>query len=134
MIIVGMKACGRTHYTLQMLEEEYMKYFEWIILLCPTFEWNKTYHGWKYTTDPDFLAIPCDQDNVDLSLRHVVDLFKGSNSLIILDDCASGQEIKNRTSEVVKLGFSARYYGLSKIVITQQFTFVSKPYHENISG
>ena len=63
-----------------------------------------------------------------------MDLFKGSNSLIILHDCASGQEIKNCTSEVVKLGFSARHYGLSTIVVTQQFTSVEKPYRENISN
>ena len=37
-----------------------------------------------------------------------MNLFKGTNSLIMLDDCASGQEIRNRTSEAVKLGFSAR--------------------------
>ena len=35
-----------------------------------------------------------------------MDLFKGTNNLFILDDCVSGQEIKNRTIEVVKLGFS----------------------------
>ena len=57
----------------------------------------------------------------------------GTNSLIFLDDCASGQEIKNRTSEVVKLGFSARHYRLFTIVVTQQLTSVAKPYRENIS-
>ena len=60
--------------------------------------------------DLDFPAIPCDEDDIDLVLKHVVDLIKGSNTLIILDDCASGQDIKNRTSEVVKLEFSARHY------------------------
>ena len=53
--------------------------------------------------------------------------------LIILDDCASSQAVKNRTSELVKLGFSARHYSLSTIVITQQLTSISKPYRENIS-
>lgn len=82
---------------------------------------------------PDFLAIPCDQDDIDLVLKHVVNLFKRSNSLTILDDCARGREIKYRTSEVVRLGFSDRHYGLSTIVITQKFTLVAKPYRENIS-
>ena len=68
-------------------------------------------------------------------LKYVVDLLKGSNSLIILDDCASGQDIKNRTSEVVKLGFSARHYGLSTIVVTQQLKpYREKPYRENIKS
>ena len=41
--------------------------------------------------------------------------------------------MKNRTSELVKLAFSARHYGLSTIVITQQLTAIAKPYRENIS-
>ena len=57
----------------------------------------------------------------------------GTNSLIILDDCASGKCVKNRTSELVKLAFSARHFNLSTIVITQQLTSIAKPYRENIS-
>ena len=109
-MIIGRKtACGKTHYMLEILERDYMKHFESIILLCPTFKWNKTYYEWRYRDDLDFPAIPCDEDDIDLVLKHVVDLIKGSNTLIILDDCASGQDIKNRTSEVVKLEFSARH-------------------------
>ena len=44
MIIAGITACGKTHYLLEMLELDYMKHFDYVILLCPTFEWNKTYH------------------------------------------------------------------------------------------
>ena len=93
----------------------------------------KTYQDWRYTNDPDFVAIPCDQDDICTVLRHVVDIFMGTNSLIILDVCPSGQEIKNMTSEVVQLGFSARHYRLFTIVVTQQLTSVAKPYRENIS-
>ena len=133
MIIVGMTACGKTHYLLELLEKDYMNHFEFIILLCPTFEWNKTYREWEYINDPDFLTIPCDHGDIDVVLGHVADIFKGTNSLIILDDCADGKEVKNRTSEIVRLGFSARHYGLSTIVITQQLTSIAKPYTENVS-
>lgn len=109
MIIVGMRAGGKTHYQLNMLEKDSMKHFESIILLCSTFEWNMTYHEKKNWNDPDFLAIPCDQDDIDAVLKHVVNLFKGSNSLFILYDFVSGQEIKNCTSEVFKLGFNATH-------------------------
>ena len=32
---------------------------------------------------------------------------EGTNSLIILDDCAASKDVKERTGELVKLGFSA---------------------------
>ena len=67
---------------------------------------------------------------MDDFLKYIMDNFKGTNSLIILDDCASTQSVKNRTSELVNL---TRHYGFSTIVITQQFTSIAKPYRENIA-
>ena len=125
-IILGMTSCGKTFYLLQLLETDYKNHFEKIFLICPTFVHNKTYQEWKYVNDEDFIVIPCDQDDVEYHLRQVTHFAEGTNSLIILDDCACSQAIKNRTSELVKLGFSARHYGLSTIVITQQLTSIAK--------
>ena len=69
-----------------MLERDYMKHVENIILLRSTFEWNRTCHEWKYNDYPDFIAIPCDQDNINAVLKYVVDLSKGTNNLFILDN------------------------------------------------
>ena len=113
-----MTNCWKTYYLLNMMEKHYRKYFDYIILICPTFMWNKTYQEWKYINDPDFNAIQCDQDKVDRILHFVQEIYKGTNSLVILDDCASSQDVKNRTSKLVKLAFSARHFGLSTIVIT----------------
>ena len=133
MIIVGKTACGKTKYLLDMLEEDHMGRFGFVFLICPTFENNSTYRKWKYESDEDFIVIPCDQDHVEHWLKYIVKTFKGTNSLIILDDCASGKSVKNRTSELVKLGFSARHYLFSTIVITQQLTSIAKPYRQNTS-
>ena len=133
MIILGMTGCEKTYYLLKMLEKDYHKHFDYIFLICPTFEYNTTYQEWKHKNDPDFFAIPCKQDDVDSCLQRVPWFAKGTNSLIILDDCAGSQSVKNRTSEPVNLAFHARHFGLSTIVITQQLTSMAKPYRENIS-
>ena len=133
MIIVGMTCCGKTKFLLDFLEREYFGCFEFIFLICPTFEWNSTWEEWKYYNDDDFYAIPCDQDDVEKWLKYIVNFAKGNKSLIVLDDCASGKSVKNRTSELVKLGFSARHYNVSVVVITQQLTSIAKPFRENIS-
>ena len=133
MIIAGMTACGKTHYLLKMLEEEYKNHFEYIFIVCPTFEDNKTYQDWKYLKDPDVFAIACDHDKVEDAVREIVKFAKNTNSLVILDDCAASQSVKNKTSELVKLAFHGRHIGLSTIVITQQLTSIAKPYRMNIS-
>ena len=79
------------------------------------------------------LALPCDHDYVETTLETIVNFAQGTNSLVVLDDCASSQTVKNRTSELVKLAFHGRQIGLSTIVITQQLTSIAKPYRMNVS-
>ena len=130
MIVLGMTACGKTHYLLKMLEEDYKGHFDYIFIVCPTLEDNKTYQNWKYLDDPDVFPIACEHDEVDDKLQTIVKL---ANGLIILDDCASSQSVKNRTSELVKLAFHGRHMGFSTIVITQQLTSIAKPYRDQMS-
>jgi hypothetical protein len=138
MIILGMTSCGKTYYLLKMLETEYSNHFDYIFLICPTYEWNDTYQSWKYKDDEKYFPIPCDHYQIEDFIKFIVVNFRGTklkktNSLIILDDCAGGQSVKNRTSELVNLGLHARHYGFSTIVITQQLTSISKTYRENVS-
>ena len=105
MIILGMTACGKTHYLLKMLEEDYKGDFDYIFIMCPTLEDNKTYQNWKYLDDPDVFPIACEHDEVDDKLKTIVKLASNTYSLIILDDCAASRTVKNRTSELVNLAF-----------------------------
>ena len=71
-----------------MLVQDYK--YEYIVFIWPTFECNMTYQ--------------CEQENVEILSKHVSDTYKGKNSLIILDDSASGHDVNNKTSEIEKLG------------------------------
>ena len=84
MMIVGMTGCGKTYYLLDMLVKEYFGHFDYIFLICPTYNWNKTYQEWIYKDGEKFYPIPCDQNSVDDFTKYIVDNFKGTNSLIIL--------------------------------------------------
>ena len=126
MLIVGGTECGKTHYLLNFLEKDYKGYFDYISLICPTFTRNQTYQNWIYKNDEKLFAIPCDHDQVEDFLKYISGTFAGTNSLIILDDCACGQTVKNRTSEIVRLAFSGRHDNLNTIVITQKITAISQ--------
>ena len=60
--------------------------------------------------------------------------FEGTNTLIVLDDCAASKDVKGRTGELVKLGFSARHAGISVWVLTQQLSSIAKPFRENVAA
>ena len=57
MIINAMTGCGKTCYLLNFLERNYMNYFEYIVIICSTLSWNKTYQEWKFLKDPDLITI-----------------------------------------------------------------------------
>ena len=130
MVILGALGCGKTHYMLKMLEEDYMNHFDYIFMLCLMLEDNKTYQNWKYLY---VFVIACEHHEVDNSLQMIVNFVKNTNSFIILDNCAASQSVKNRTSQLIKLAFHGRHKGFSTIVSTQQLTSIAKGYRENMS-
>ena len=133
MLIVGMTGSGKTQFLLDMLETEYNRVFDYIIIVCPTIEWNTTYINWSHLSDHGVIQIPCSQEMINHILKAVSTIFRGTNTLIIVDDCAASQAVKKRVSELVCLAISARHYNLSVIVLTQQLSSVAKPFRENIS-
>ena len=83
----------------------------------------------SYTT-----VIICEQHHVEFWLKVVRIAFEGTNALIVLDDCASSKDMKGRTGELVRLGFSARHEGISVWVVTQQLSSIAKSFRENVAA
>ena len=131
-LIVGATNCGKTSYLVKLLRHEFMQKFDYIFLVCPTYIHNKTYDGFA-ENDRDFFVIIPEQDKINDFLKIISYAFDGTNALIILDDCASSKDVKQRTNELVNLAFSARHKGISVWVLTQQMTSIAKPFRENIA-
>jgi len=131
-LIVGPRNSGKTKYLVEILSNEFRGKFNYVILLCPTYVFNMTYQSFA-EDDRDFLVLTPYQDQIDDWLRIASFVFEGTNSLIILDDCASSKDVKKRTNELMNLTFSAKHSGISVWVITQQMTSIAKPFRENIA-
>ena len=61
-LFVAPTGIGRIHLALDLLEREYLNHFNFIIILCPTLGYNKTYCLWKWFWD-DHYVIPIDPGN-----------------------------------------------------------------------
>ena len=79
-------------------------------------------------------VIICEQHQVEIWLKLASFAFEGTNTLIVLDDCAASKDIKGRTGELVKLGSSARHAGISVWVLKQQLSSIAKPFRENVAA
>ena len=98
MLIVGMTGSGKTYFLLNMIETEYSKVFDYIVIVCPTIEWNTTYINWTHLSDHGVIQIPCSQRMIDIVLKAVSTIFRGTNTLIVVDDCAASHDVKKRVS------------------------------------
>ena len=56
-IFTGPMGCGKTHLVLDLIEKEYNKHFDYIIIICPTLRWNKTYHGKDWIRNDDKVGL-----------------------------------------------------------------------------
>ena len=102
--------------------------FDYFILICPTYDRNKTYREFT-KNDKHFLVLMPDTSNqaeIEELLNLCAVLFSGRNTLIILDDCAVSKDLKNRSNKFIELAFSGRHKGLSVWVLTQYMGLINK--------
>ena len=59
-IFIGQTGSGKTHLVLELIEKEDNNRFDYIIIICPTLRWNKTYHSrdWIKNDDKVWLIEP----------------------------------------------------------------------------
>ena len=131
-LIVGPTNCGKTKYLVDILSGDFRRKFDYIVLICPTYDYNKTYKKFA-DMDDDFIVFSPKQDQIERYLKFVTDTFEETNTLIILDDCAASKEVKKRSNELVDLAFSARHKGISVWFLTQQFNAVVTSFRLNIA-
>ena len=44
-IFTSQNGCGKTHLVLKLIEKEYNKHFDFIVIICPTLRENSTYNA-----------------------------------------------------------------------------------------
>ena len=105
-MFVGVTACGKTEFLLQLLETEHKNHFEFIVIMCPTILENKTYLSRKWILDDRNVLIVCD---VEGRLNECIKLFKntlkGNQTLFIIDDCSAEGEINKKTRCFIRTCF-----------------------------
>ena len=134
-IIVGPTACGKSRWVVETLRGPMRKKFNTIILICPTYAYNKTYRGFA-RGDKGFLALApdaSDEGEVDDLLQMCSTIFDCGKTLFIVDDCAFSKDVKKRSSELVRLACSGRHKGQSLWILTQQWTSIAKCVRDNCS-
>ena len=52
-MFTGQTNCGKTHLVLELIENQYYKHFDYIVIICLTLQENSTYHAKKWIKNDD---------------------------------------------------------------------------------
>ena len=82
-LFVAPTGVGKTHLTLDLIKEEYKNYFNFIVIICLTLSYNKTYRSQKwFWTDPNVIHI-----------EKIGNLLAGSKTLFLIDDIIANEAL-----------------------------------------
>ena len=90
---------------LRLLEGVYNSYFNYIVIICPTFWKNKTYLSSSslLLNDDVFIFGEGELSDLDVPFRLFLENLSGFNVLFILDDIISDRVMDKRRCELLRL-------------------------------
>ena len=135
-IICGATDCGKTEFTLNLLETEYKQFFKYIIIICPTWRYNKTYlkRKWLFNS-PEYVFLVDPKELFSKSKNPLNDTLKvffesigkldDSQVLFLVDDCSAEKGMKKKKQQMLsELAFSGRHLNCSLWILTQKYNAI----------
>ena len=125
-IFTGPTGCGKTHLVLDLIEKEYTKHFAYIVIICPTLRWNKTYHfkDWIKNDDKVWLIEP--KDKPYQWIEKFSQLLARSETLFIIDVIISDEGLDKRRQPLLELAISGRHRDYYLWLLTQSYSAIPK--------
>ena len=142
-IICGATGSGKTEYVLDLLEKDYQNFFKYIIIICPTWRYNKAYLNRKWLFgDPDHIFLVDPNELLSKSndpLNDTIKVFFESHGkldesqvLFLVDDCSSQKGMTKKKRMLSELAFTGRHLNCSLWILTQKYNSVLTDVREQI--
>ena len=109
-----------------MIEKEYNKHFDYIVIICPTIRENDTYHAkdWIKNDDKAWLVDP--KDNLYQWIKNLSELLRFLEVLFIIDDIIANERLDKRRQPLLELSMSARHRGHYLWLLTKSYSVYQK--------
>ena len=108
-IFTGQTKCGKTHPVLDLIEKEYNKHFDLIIIICPTLQENSTYHAKEWIKNDDKVWLIEPKDNLYQWIQKLSEFLRFLDVLFIVDDIIANKDLGKRRQPLLELSISGRH-------------------------
>ena len=125
-ISIGQTGCEKTHLVLELIEKEYNKHFDYIIIIFSTLrENNKTYHAKEWIKNDDNVWLVDPKDNLYQWIKKLSELLRFLEVLII-NDIIANESLDKRRQPLLELSISGRHRGHYLWLLKQSYSAISK--------
>ena len=125
-IFTGQTGSGKTHLVLELIEKEYNKHFDYIIIICPTLQENSTYHTKQWIKNDDKVWLVNPKDNLYQWIKKFSELLRFLEVLFIIDDIIANKDLDKKRQSLLELSISGGHQGHYLWLITQSYTAIPK--------
>ena len=125
-IFTGKTGCGKVHLVLDLIEKEYKKHFDYIVIICPKFRVNKTYHARDGIKNDDKVWLIVPKDNLCQWIGKLSQLLACFETLFIIDDIIANKHLDKRRQSLLELSISGRHWGHYLWLLTQSYSAIPK--------
>ena len=109
-----------------MIEKEYNKHFDYIIIICPTLRWNKTYYSKDWITNDDKVWLKEPKDKLYQWIKKLSQLLALSETLFIVDDIIADEGLDKKRQSLLELATSGRHRDHYLWLLTQPYSAIPK--------
>ena len=129
-LFVAQTGIGKTYKALNLIETEYKNHFDYIIIICPTLKYNKTYRDKKWIwEDPGVILIEPENKLYEW-IKCMSDLISGFDglpkTLFLIDDIIADEKLDKKRQPLLELAISGRHRNQSLWILTQSYTAIPK--------
>ena len=108
-IFTGQTGSGKTHLVLELIEKEYNKHFDYIIIICPTLWENSTYHTKQWIKNGDKVWLVDPKDNLHQWIKKLSELLHFLEVLFIIDDIIANKDLDKKRQSLLELSISGTH-------------------------
>ena len=118
--------CGKTHLFLELIEKEYNKHFDYIVIICPALRENDIYHAKEWIKNDDNVWLVDPKDNLYHFIKKLSELLQFFEVLVIIDDIIANENLDKRRQPLLELSISGRHRGHYLWLLTHSYSAIPK--------
>ena len=125
-IFIGQTGSGKNHLVLKLIEKEDNNHFDYIVIICPTLRWNKTYHSKDWIKNDDKVWLIESKYRLYQWIEKLSQLLAHSETLFIIDDIIADESLDKRRQPLLELAVSGIHRNHYLWILMQSYTPIPK--------